>query len=219
MKAQLTQLQERIGALHTRERVLLFAAALAVLWVLAELLFLRPIANQQNTLQSQLDQARSALETQQAELNTLTAQTLRYADNPQQAQIKTLQQQIADTQRKLATLTSGMVDAMHLPRILEDVLVKTDNLTLLELTALPVQEIQLAAEAGDGILDAGIYKHPVRLRLEGRFFDVIAYLKALEALPWGFNWDELNYKVTQFPYAEVELQVYTLTTEEGLFGA
>ncbi len=217
MKAKLDLLRERIDSLQTRERILLFAAAVAVLWVLAELTLLSPISAQQNKLQHQINQTRAQLNSQQAELGTLTAQTRHNSESPQQLEVNALRQQVAEMQSELTTFTSGMVDAASLPRILEDVLLKTEKLTVLRLTALPVEEMQLTL-ADNNTLNAGIYKHPVRLYLEGRFFDVLDYLQALEDLPWGFKWDEFHYKVTRFPYAEVELQVYTLTTEEGLFG-
>jgi MSHA biogenesis protein MshJ len=40
----------------------------------------------------------------------------------------------------------------------------------------------------------------------------------LERLPWRFYWQDLNYSVDHYPNAEVILRVYTLSSEEGLFG-
>ncbi len=65
----------------------------------------------------------------------------------------------------------------------------------------------------------GVYKHTVVLALEGSYFNVITYLKSLENLPWKIYWHELDYSVTDYPKAEVLLEVYTLSTEEGFIGA
>jgi len=66
---------------------------------------------------------------------------------------------------------------------------------------------------------AGVYKHSVRVSLEGAFFPVIEYLTALEGLPWRLFWQQLSYEVDDYPTARVEFVVYTLSTEEGLFSA
>ena len=50
------------------------------------------------------------------------------------------------------------------------------------------------------------------------FNQVVQFLVALERLPWRFYWQDLNYSVDHYPNAEVILRVYTLSSEEGLFG-
>jgi len=66
---------------------------------------------------------------------------------------------------------------------------------------------------------AGVFKHSVRVSLQGAFFPVIKYLTTLEALPWRLFWQQLSYEVHDYPNARVEFVVYTLSTEEGLFSA
>jgi MSHA biogenesis protein MshJ len=65
---------------------------------------------------------------------------------------------------------------------------------------------------------SGVYKHGVVLRLRGDFFHILALIKALENLQWKFYWESLDYVVTDYPQAEIELRVFTLSSEEGLLG-
>lgn len=65
---------------------------------------------------------------------------------------------------------------------------------------------------------SGVYKHGVVLRLRGDYFRVVALMKSLENLSWKFYWDSLDYKVVAYPNAEIELRVFTLSSEEGLLG-
>ncbi len=65
---------------------------------------------------------------------------------------------------------------------------------------------------------SGIYKHGVVLHLRGDYFRVLALIKSLENLSWKFYWESLDYKVIDYPDAEIELRVFTLSSEEGLLG-
>ena len=64
----------------------------------------------------------------------------------------------------------------------------------------------------------GVYEHVVEMRASGSYFQIIQFLTALEALSWRFYWQRLDYKVTEYPNAEIILRVYTLSSEEGLLG-
>ena len=215
----MSNLSERFDGLQTREKVLITLMALAIAYMAVEFALLKPADDRGKRLSGQLQTAQSALESKQSELSQLQTSAGNSADRAHLAQIQAMEQQLTELQSELATIAGGLMDARHLPRTLEDVLVKTGKLSLQKLQALPVEELQLTAtdERGEP-LSAGIYKHAVSLQLEGRFFDVVNYLKALEALPWGLRWEKLHYRSNAYPTASVTLQVYTLTAEEGLFG-
>lgn len=65
---------------------------------------------------------------------------------------------------------------------------------------------------------SGVYKHGVVLHLRGDYFRVLNLIKSLENLSWKFYWESLDYKVVDYPDAEIELRVFTLSSEEGLLG-
>ena len=64
----------------------------------------------------------------------------------------------------------------------------------------------------------GVYKHAVRVSLQGEYFAVVKYLKNLESLPWQFYWEFIDYEVDAFPVANITLEVYTLSTNKGVLG-
>ncbi len=66
--------------------------------------------------------------------------------------------------------------------------------------------------------NVGVFKHAVVVSLEGNYFDVVNYLKALESLEWKVYWQSIDYRVNKYPKAQVTIEVYTLSTEEGLLG-
>ena len=63
-----------------------------------------------------------------------------------------------------------------------------------------------------------IYRHGVQLRLEGSYFDVLAYVTDLEQSGWQFRWRSLDYRVTDYPRAVVDLHLETLSRDRELIG-
>ena len=125
-------------------------------------------------------------------------------------------------------------------------LVEIQTLAASEMMVMPMQPVVETAQANSsssassaasaaelavsGITDAnlaanetkpkgsGVYKHGVVLKLRGDFFNILALIKSLENLQWKFYWESLDYVVTDYPKAEIELRVFTLSSEEGLLG-
>ena len=58
-----------------------------------------------------------------------------------------------------------------------------------------------------------IYKQYVSLQLKGNYFQILNYLKRLEATRWRFYWEALFYQVSGHPDALVEIRVYSLSLE------
>ena len=216
----MNNLNQHFDNLKNSEKIILAALTMVVVYAAMEFLLLKPTDDQNKKLRGQLAAAQTSLQNKQDQLNQhLASGSANTNGGNQRTQLQAIDQQINRLQQQLATIASGLVSAENLPVILEDMLVKTGKLSLQKLRALPVEELQLSTTDGQGQpLSAGVFKHVVALQLEGRFFDVIEYLKTLEALPWGFRWQNLHYRAKDYPIAAATLEVYTLTTEEGLFG-
>ncbi|MGS2723592.1 type II secretion system protein GspM [Porticoccus sp. GXU_MW_L64] len=214
----MNNLSARFDALQQREKILVAGIVVALVYALSEFTLLKPADDEYKKLSGQLQANRTSLTNSQEQMAQLQASAAGSNGN-RGPQLQAVQQQIAALRTELSTLAGGLADARQLPKILEDVLVKTGKLSLMKLQALPVEELQLPATDGSGeLISAGVYKHAVSLQLQGRYFEVVDYLQALEELPWGLRWQQLNYRAASYPNANVTLQVYTLTTEEGLFG-
>jgi MSHA biogenesis protein MshJ len=59
-----------------------------------------------------------------------------------------------------------------------------------------------------------LYRHGVEIRLEGSYGQLQAYLAQLEKLPQRLLWGQLNYRVIDYPRAEMTLTVYTLSPDK-----
>jgi MSHA biogenesis protein MshJ len=221
----LKELQEKFDKRILRERCLIFLSATALLFMLWNIIVQDSIDKKIKDTQIKIDAAivqRTATQTQVA----VVAQAMLNDPNRiKSEQIEQLQTDIKDAQEKLHAASKGLIRAEQLPQVLQEVLQKTTQLSLLSVSTLPVREIPIEITSADLINpsslnsgEMGIYEHAVELRVAGNYFQVLEWLKALEALPWRFYWQQLDYKVTQYPRSEIRLRVYTLSTEAGLLG-
>lgn len=223
----LIQLQEKIDARVMRERALIFFTVLAFVFMLWNFVVQSSIDKKTQETRAQLDQLATQRTTLQTQIAAATQNLLNDPDKQKKAQIAQLQTDISGLENQLQSVSQNLIKANQLPQALQEVLEKTSQLTLLEVKTLPARELQFVAvntatntpsAPASEETNAGVFQHVVELRVSGSYNQVVQFLVALERLPWRFYWQDLNYSVDQYPNAEVILRVYTLSSEEGLFG-
>lgn len=129
--------------------------------------------------------------------------------------------------RQIDENTAALVSPEKMKAVLEDLLRAQPRLRLVGLNSFsePVQLPGVASAAGavDAAPSAApvtLYRHGVRLQLEGGYFDLLAYLQAIQATEWSLNWDSLDYQVGDGgpARAKISLQLYTLSRQAGWVG-
>ncbi len=63
-----------------------------------------------------------------------------------------------------------------------------------------------------------LYRHRFEVVYVGSYFDNMAFLKAMEGLPWKFYWDRIEYQVDEHPKARISLVVETLSDDNAIIG-
>ncbi|MFC3115126.1 MSHA biogenesis protein MshJ [Cellvibrio fontiphilus] len=236
MPAALQKLMEQIDARVLRERVLIFLTLLAVVFLIWQLLVQSAIDKTSKSLEAE----RAKITKEQQDLETkITTLSMAMASDPAIAKrkdIDKLRADISDVEGRLAGLSQGLISAEQLPKVLQDVLARTANIQLREVRTLPVMELQLDPQTVAGqtnkagaqsassatnqtpVAGTGVYKHSVIIRVSGSYLELLNLLRAIEALEWKFYWESLDYTVKNYPNAEIDIEVFTLSSEEGLFG-
>jgi MSHA biogenesis protein MshJ len=215
------QYRTRFEQLKSRERGLVLVIVLALIYGLWSVLINSAQESGQRLYQTQLAQIEMDLQAQRQQLNDLKAKQGQDPDAELRRQVAQTKLDIKRIDEQLAGLSVGLIPAHELAKVLENVLLQSKSLKLVSLETLPIEQLELKDSAVDENADmvTGIYKHRVKVRLEGRFFEIAQYLAALEQLPWRFYWSMLTYEVGRYPAAETVLEVYTLSTERGSLGA
>ncbi len=108
---------------------------------------------------------------------------------------------------------SQPVSPQTVTKVLQDLLASKYNLVLLQLQNLPSKVVLLPQS------NLKVVEHGMIIKFQGDYFSTMNYLQAIESLPWKISWDRLEYKVVEYPIAEVTLQIHILSNQGGWFDA
>lgn len=64
----------------------------------------------------------------------------------------------------------------------------------------------------------GLYKHAIKIKLKGKYFQLKNYLTSLENMSFTFFWKQFEYKLTEYPVSELEVTLYSLSTKRDFIG-
>jgi MSHA biogenesis protein MshJ len=213
---RLQTLMARINRATLRERSLVFAAAVVLLSTFWYQLAMLPIKARQARVAQALEELKSHAGTDgsgaDANADEYAALKVREA---------ALREAIAQADRELRDAQRGMIEPKQMVGVLTDVLERQKALNLVLLRNLPVQPLLPAAAEPKGdeakVPESGPYLHPVELVVRGNYLDVLAYLKELEARPYGFQWRRFEYSAAE-DGPEYRIQFTTLSMESNWLG-
>ncbi len=205
------QMKKKFDLLTSREKLLTAMSGFVAIAGLGLMFVVEPLHQSQLFTEDQLQKTKLNLNEVNS-LNQVMQQKLSVSPNLELEQkLAGLNLEIDDLTQQMQNKVDGLVSAPNMPQLMENVLNKTTRLTLLSMMSLPAVELATTE-------DASYYLHEVQLKLKGKYFDIMDYLKALEALPAKYYWRSVDYRVTNYPWAEFIINVYTLSESPIFIG-
>ena len=208
MKAQWQGWAQQIAALSLRERILILLTGVVLLGAMG-------IYGWLDDADTRLGQDRQALAAAQRDLEILTlenqgkqARLGRDPDAQVREQLAGVETTLRQMDAELLAQTVDLIPAHEMPAVLEALLSRSANLHMLALTSLKPEPLMAGEQK------VNLFRHGIRLQLEGGYFDVYQYLKALEALPRHFYWKGFDYRVVVFFNDTATTEIYTLSTSK-----
>jgi MSHA biogenesis protein MshJ len=208
------KLQERFSTLSLREKIVVIAVFLAALGSGWDYFFYQSILQRQNTVKQQW----AALNAQKTPRKQATAtvsstdKTATNADN--QKKLTELKAQYDQLQEQILLFgNKNFVPASLMAKVLIDVLKDNKQLTMSKLETLPATPLLELRQS-----NRSIYKHELAILFKGNYPDTVTYLKVLEALPWVINWESIDYKVKEYPLAEISIHFVTFSFDKDWLG-
>ena len=206
----------KFNRLTLRERVITFAALLictlsiAYFWILdpADIKFIKAEKNlkvnyaQQSSMKSEI--AKVKLKLQEDPLKTIKNEIIALSQTSVSL----------DTQLNLRLVK--FIHANKMPLALTKVLAKSPGIKVNYLKSLPVESFSNNSDTNPQDKKVLFYKHTLEMELIGNYNAMYQYLRNLEALQDKFYWSSLKYEVTDYPLANVTLQIYTLSDQQDL---
>ncbi len=211
---RLSSIPDTFDQLELRERLLIMSAAAIITFMLWLLLVHDELARAQNDETRAIANTNSAIHAEiasQSELRDLQARApndqLRNRRDELKAELDKIASQLDNT-------VSDFVDPEQMPLLLEEVFARHKNIQLLSVINLAPVPLELEPHSDQ----TGIFKHTLRLELEGSYFDVVRFLTDIEKSRWGLRWKRMNYTVAEYPLAQVLLEVETLSRDQYVLG-
>ncbi|ELM3751878.1 MULTISPECIES: MSHA biogenesis protein MshJ [Aeromonas] len=208
LKAQWQAWADKLAALSQRERVLIMLTGVVLVGSIATYGWLDAAVVRLEQDRLALSSAQRDLEIMDLENQGKQARLARDPDQNVRTQLAGVDEEIGKLDAALKAQTVDLIQAHEMPEVLEALLSRSANLHMVALTSLAPEPLM----AGEQRIN--LFKHGIRLKLEGGYFDVYQYLKALEALPRHFYWKQFDYQVQEHPKAVVEMEIYTLSTSK-----
>lgn len=204
-----------IDGRELRERVLLLAAVVVVLFLVWDIGIRAPIAQRADIAADRVER----LEREQADLrasageleSSLAGLQGDSADND----TGRLRAAIDDIDSDLAERTARVVSPAQMVAVVRDMVAADEALTLEALTNRGAEEI-VTDDFDEGI--PRVYRHRVEVVASGDYFAVLDYLRRLEDLDWQFQWDGLRIETVRYPTARVTIRLSTLSLDEDWIG-
>lgn len=222
-------LAKKYESLSLRERALVSFAVLGAAIFLWDSLFMESLRAQRMALDSELSSALAA---------GFVAGSADLSD-PRQVNLQRaaqLQTQVQALDARIANTAIAFVPAAEMVQVLNDVLDRQGRLDLVSIRNLPVISLApprpadpnsetpapaptpAAASGEDAVLGQPPYVHPIELIVAGEYADIVAYLEALEKLPYRLRWTSLELRTSGYPRNKVRIQLSTISLDATWLG-
>jgi len=202
---------ERLDALTLRERIIIFSAGVALVYIAWQWLLMDPLAARAKAAEQHLVDARrhTSMMDQIGAASSLNPAMAAAARN------RALAERLAALDAELSSVAQGYVAPERMTELLKALLAEQHGLKLVGLANLPVQSLShpsgLDKSAPIAADDRGPFLHPVEMVVEGDFGSVVAYLRALEALPWRIHWQQVELTAGEYPVNRVRIVIGALS--------
>ncbi|EAS63642.1 type 4a pilus biogenesis protein PilO [Photobacterium angustum] len=205
------ELSQRFAALSVREQWLIAITGWFGILFIGYMLIIEPQMVTSQTVKTALVDTQNDMITAKNQLIVANRKLQQDPDKAINQKLAQYRQEDKALQQVLEAKIGSLITPVQMAGLLEQVLRHSSALKLESMTSLPSSQLV----SGD---QEGYFVHPIRLTFKGRYFDVVNYLNKLEALPVKYYWRSLSYQVDEYPWAKVELEVYTLGESKDFIG-
>lgn len=215
----------RFNILSLRERILVLISLLVMLQLGWTNWFWGPLRTEQEMLGSQIAVEEEKLASIKLQLEGAVDRSRFDPNKGLRRQLDSLQTELDTMEWRIREAAGALIDPSEMVRFLEDMLERNGNLRLVRLEKLKTES--LTEPQSDDKVDKDVvarpqlslYRHGFLVEFEGDYFSTLNYLENLEALPWKFFWDGVEFRVMEYPKARVQIWLHTLSFDEGWVSA
>ena len=242
MNKQWQEYSDKYLELSSREQFLILLTGLVVIIFIGFYFFIDGQIVENRSSAKQIVQLQSTNQSLSIANTEMQAALQRDPNEDINNKIAQYEAKLAKVDEKLLTLTSDLISPVQMRYALLDLLKLEKNVSLMSFELLgaqpllaeilkkdeiptqpensPLEEPSQASSSVPIKSTAGVnlYRHGIKIKLSGSYFDLQSYLSRLEQLSWKFFWQDFNFKVIEYPRSELEIQMYSLGTKKEFVG-
>lgn len=217
---KITSLMQAIDALTLRERFFVLAAALIVTIGAWEAFLAGPLQAREEVAIRKIN-ATSLRLAQMDQTMALAAEGIGGGMSNNFNRLTALRRQVLEGEESVRVFTSDLIDPAQMRHVLEDLIGQQRGLELISASNLevrPVIEPDPAEGEASSDSESMLFRHGFVIEVEGSYLDCLAYLEAVERMPWQLYWGRLNLRTLEHPLTRVTIELHTLSLEEDWIG-
>ena len=226
MTTRLKAYLERLDGMSLRERVMIFLMLAGVLVALSMTFVLDPLVSQQKQLSQKLAQSQAQTEALETQMQVLTEASKIDPDASNKMRLALLEEQRKNAIEVLSGARQGLVGADRMVQLLQELLGQNSKLKLVGIKTLPVTSLleekpnttetktANADKKASPLSALGLYRHGVEISVEGSYPELLAYMAALERMPWRVHWSSASLATQDYPTTRLTLTLFTLSLDK-----
>jgi MSHA biogenesis protein MshJ len=202
-----------------RDQLYLFLLGLVIIYLTFSRIFLHPLTQKITTLTEQMSTLKDQKTATEQQINTLQ----QAIQNPLLLQMineeKRLNANLAIIQQQLKQFKPRLTTSTRMAQLTNDILKQQGGRiairSIIEMPVEPLLQADIDKTNPAELVTADIYSHGLQIEFQSDFFSAIDYLKRLERLPWALYWDNLEYKVINYPLADIVIKLHILSIQKS----
>jgi len=221
-RERFAELDEAFRARSLRERGILGAATIVLIFFVIDSTLIQPTGVRMERVELQTEAVTSEISDLGNELAAFQRVDLTDEERQVLRRKRIAEQQLAEINAEIEREISELVPPEAIVSLLGEMLTPESGLRLVRLESQEPHRVGSGSlhESDTGLLDAtaSLYRHGLRMEIEGEFADTVEYLKRVESSQWHLLWDRFEYRVKQFPEATIIIDLHTVSEQEEWIG-
>ena len=229
MKQQWQNTSDKFLQLSSREQFLLLLTGLVAIFFIISYSFVDDKSAKIVTFDKQSRAMTSGNKTLNFTIKEYQTALEKDANENTVKQIARLEAKLAKIDLQLVHLTNELISPTEMREALLKLLKLEPGVSLLSFELIgakplldlpaPSQNSTAGSHAPTGEqLGLNLYKHGIKIKLSGKYFQLRNYLQQLEQLSWKFFWQDFLFEVKEYPRSEVEITIYSLGLNKEFIG-
>ena len=230
MNKQWKEYCEKYLAISPREQYMVLLTGLVAIVFIMHTFFIDDNAKKIVKIEKQVMQINNENRTAKASIILLEEGLSKDPNSELKKQISQYKERLNKADVNLLKLTSDLISPIQMRHALIQLLKTQKGVSLQSFQVVAAEPITLAssqpvakvegkvAEVDPNRQEMVLYRHAIKIKLSGSYFQLRDYLTQLEALSWKFFWQEFNYQLKEYPVSELEIEMYSLSTKREFIG-